>query len=59
MFSLTQSAGHNIYFNNTFGPVYANGSTDYFELYLEQNTGTSRTVNSTITAFSGFMVRSA
>ena len=59
MFSLTQSAGHNIYFNNTFGPAYANGSTDYFELYLEHNTGTSRTVNSTITAFSGFMVRSA
>ena len=36
-----------------------NWSRVYFELYLEQNTGGSRTVNSTITAFSGFMVRSA
>jgi len=59
MFSISQGAGHNIFFNNTFGPVYANGSTDYFEIYLEQNTGGSRTVNATITAFSGFMVRSA
>jgi len=59
MFSTGVSAGHNIYFNNTFGPVYANGTTDYFEIYLTQNTGGSRTVNSTVTAFSGWMVRSA
>ena len=59
IFSVVTGAGHNIYFNNTFGPVYANGSTDYFEIYLEQNTGASRSVNATITAFSGYMVRSA
>ena len=57
--SLAQGAGHNLFFNNTFGPAYANGSTDYFEIYLEHNTGTSRTVNASVTAFSGFMVRSA
>jgi hypothetical protein len=59
IFSLAQGAGHNIYFNNTFGPVYANGSTDYFEIYLGHNTGSSRTVNANVTAFSGWMVRSA
>lgn len=59
IFNVAAAAGHNIYFNNTFGPVYANGTTDYFEIYLTQNTGGSRTVNSTVTAFSGFMVRSA
>jgi len=59
IFSLSQGAGHNLFFNNTFGPAYANGSTDYFEMYLEHNTGGSRTVNASVTAFSGFMVRSA
>jgi len=59
IFSLAQGAGHNLFFNNTFGPAYANGSTDYFEMYLEHNTGGSRTVNASVTAFSGFMVRSA
>ena len=59
IFTLAQGAGHNLFFNNTFGPAYANGSTDYFEIYLEHNTGGSRTVNASVTAFSGFMVRSA
>ena len=58
MFSLAQGAGHNLYLNSTFGPVYANGSTDYFEIYFTHNTGSSRSVLAS-SGFSGFMVRSA
>jgi hypothetical protein len=57
--SVLTAAGHNYFFNQTFGPIYANGSTDYFEIYLEQNTGGTRTANSDVTAFAGWLVRSA
>jgi hypothetical protein len=50
--------GHNLYLNSTFGPVYANGSTDYFEIYFTHNTGSSRNVLAN-SGFSGWMVRSA
>jgi hypothetical protein len=52
------SVGHNLYINQTFGPVYANGSTDYFEVYLTHATGGTRSILNN-TAFSGWMVRSA
>ena len=52
------SIGHNLYINQTFGPVYANGSTDYFEIYLTHATGGTRSILNN-TAFSGWMVRSA
>jgi hypothetical protein len=54
--------------SNTAGPsnvinsiIYCNGSTDYIELYLSQNTGLSQTTNngSLYSQFSASMVRSA
>lgn len=43
--------------------VYANGSTDYFEVYVQQGSGASRTVtavnNPAITWFNGCMLRGA
>ena len=41
--------------------VYANGSTDYFEMYFYQNSGSSKTSSSgsTNTYFQGAMVRGA
>lgn len=43
--------------------VYANGSTDYFEIYVQQGSGGNRTVtavnNSAITWFNGCMLRGA
>ena len=43
--------------------VYANGSTDYFEIYVQQGSGADRTVtavnSSNITWFNGCMVRGA
>ena len=41
--------------------VYANGTTDYFEIYMFQYSGSSRTIssNSQVTWFQGVMVRSA
>ena len=58
LLNIAGSIGHNVYLNSTFGPVYANGSTDYFEIYFTHNTGSSRNVLSN-SGFSGFMVRSA
>ena len=41
--------------------VYANGTTDYFEVYMFQYSGSSRTIssNSQVTWLQGVMVRSA
>jgi hypothetical protein len=41
--------------------VYANGTTDYFEVYMTQYSGSSRTIssNSQVVWFQGVMVRSA
>lgn len=41
--------------------VYANGTTDYFEVYMVQYSGSSRTIssNSQVVWFQGAMVRSA
>ena len=41
--------------------VYANGTTDYFEVYLQQFSGGSRTISSTstVTWFQAAMIRSA
>jgi hypothetical protein len=41
--------------------VYANGTTDYFEVYCYQNTGSSKTLYGTsiYTVFSGFLARTA
>jgi len=43
--------------------VYANGSTDYFEIYVQQGSGADRTVTAVnspnITWFNGCMVRGA
>jgi hypothetical protein len=43
--------------------VYANGSTDYFEIYVQQGSGSSVTVtavnNTAITWFNGCMLRGA
>lgn len=48
---------------NVSSIVYANGSTDYFEIYVQQTSGASRTVTAvaspTITYFNGCMVRGA
>ena len=40
--------------------VYANGTTDYFEVYMVQYSGSSRTIssNSQVVWFQGAMVRS-
>jgi hypothetical protein len=39
--------------------VYANGSTDYFEVYVYQNSSRDVTATQALTWFSGAMVRSA
>jgi hypothetical protein len=39
--------------------VYANGSTDYFEVYVYQNSSRDVTATQALTWFSGSMVRSA
>jgi len=41
--------------------AYANGSTDYFEIYIQQTSGSNRTttIGSNISYFSGCMIRSA
>jgi hypothetical protein len=39
--------------------VYANGSTDYFEVYVYQNSSRDVSANQTQTYFTGVMVRSA
>ena len=58
LLNIAGGIGHNVYLNSTFGPAYANGSTDYFEIYFTQNTGSSISVL-TNSGFSGWMVRSA
>jgi hypothetical protein len=46
---------------NVCGLLYANGSTDYFELYAVQTGGSAANVNSgsALTFFQGFLVRAA
>jgi hypothetical protein len=48
---------------NVSSIVYANGSTDYFEIYVQQTSGASRTVTAVaspaITYFNGCMIRGA
>jgi hypothetical protein len=41
--------------------AYANGSTDYFEVYVQQTAGTDKTITrySNITWFNGCMIRGA
>jgi hypothetical protein len=48
----------NVYAMNGSALVYANGSTDYFEIYFFQNSGTSKTTASGAnqTYFSGFRI---
>lgn len=48
----------NHYGKGVSGLVYANGSTDYFEIYLYQGSGGAVT-NNTTSIFSGFLARSA
>jgi len=57
------------YLNNTSGDIeltvsaliYANGSTDYFDIYVYQNSGGNRDIynSDTLTSFSGCLVRNA
>jgi hypothetical protein len=41
--------------------LYANGTTDYFEIYVRQESGVNKTVYSSVTGtyFQGFLVRAA
>jgi len=54
-------SGATIFGSGATSLAYANGSTDYFEIYWSQNTGAVRniTANSTETYFQAAMVRSA
>ena len=57
------------YLNNTSGDIeliastlaYANGTTDYFDVYVYQNSGGNRDIynSETLTSFSGCLVRAA
>ena len=53
--------GANFYSMQVSDIAYANGTTDYFEVYVQQTSGASRntTAGSTISYFSGCMVRGA
>jgi hypothetical protein len=53
--------GSNFYSMQVSDVAYANGSTDYFEVYIQQSSGSSRdtTAGSAISYFSGVMVRGA
>jgi hypothetical protein len=61
--------GNGGYLSNTSGDIeilattlaYANGTTDYFEVYVYQNSGSAKTVynDAGLTSFNGCLVRSA
>jgi hypothetical protein len=53
--------GNNFYSMQVSDLAYANGSTDYFEIYIQQTTGGNRdtTAGTNISYFSGAMVRGA
>ena len=53
--------GSSFYSQQVSDIAYANGSTDYFEIYIQQTSGTSKTVTSasSISYFSGCMIRGA
>jgi hypothetical protein len=53
--------GNNFYSLQVSDLVYANGTTDYFEIYIQQTTGGNRdtTAGQNISYFSGAMVRGA
>jgi hypothetical protein len=53
--------GQNFWSMQVSDIAYANGSTDYFEIYIQQGSATNRTTTagSTISYFSGVMVRGA
>ena len=53
--------GNNFYSMQVSDLAYANGSTDYFEIYIQQTTGGNRdtTAGTNISYFSGVMVRGA
>jgi hypothetical protein len=53
--------GNNFYSMQVSDLAYANGSSDYFEIYIQQTTGGNRdtTAGSNISYFSGSMVRGA
>jgi len=55
--NLFDISGASVYAINGSAIVYANGSTDYFEIYFYQNSGTSRTTSSgESTFFAGFRI---
>jgi hypothetical protein len=53
--------GSNFYSMQVSDIVYANGSTDYFEIYIQQGSGSNKdtTAGSNISFFSGSMIRGA
>jgi hypothetical protein len=53
--------GNNFYSMQVSDIAYANGTTDYFEIYIQQTSGGSRdtTAGSNISYFSGSMIRGA
>ena len=53
--------GANFYSMQVSDIAYANGSTDYFEVYIQQTSGISHdtTAGSAISHFSGCMIRGA
>ena len=53
--------GNNFYSMQVSDIAYANGSSDYFEIYIQQTTGGNRdtTAGTNISYFSGLMVRGA
>jgi hypothetical protein len=53
--------GANFYSMQVSDLVYANGTTDYFEIYIQQGSGSNRdtTAGTNISYFSGVMVRGA
>ena len=53
--------GANFYSMQVSDLAYANGSTDYFEIYIQQTSGSNRntTAGTNISYFSGSMVRGA
>jgi hypothetical protein len=53
--------GNNFYSMQVSDIAYANGTTDNFEIYIQQSSGADRTTTagSTISYFSGIMVRGA
>jgi hypothetical protein len=46
-------------FPEVSGLFYANGTTDYFEVYMAQNSGSTQSSDSGVYIFSGFLARAA